>query len=229
MGVAILCVSLACVLLYFPDEGGMLLPKGLRLNPQLVQPPKGYRGADSMNYASVGHLSAGAARPQYARPAALLASNGGAEKQYAAAAGAPIQGAPVGAAPARGPPAGVPAGAGAVAPESPSRGSSREWKRALSAEELQSALNGAADVSELSEADKLDELRAFAPHAATHQLRKALAYAAGDVNHAANAMGRFVPPPSPYRLKAKPKPPPTSPPSPYDWYKRKTTPGVDLL
>ena len=39
---------------YFPEHGGMIVPKGaLRgYDPQIIKPPAGYRGADSMDFAN---------------------------------------------------------------------------------------------------------------------------------------------------------------------------------
>ena len=40
------------MLLYFPLDGGMLLPAGLGYDPQLIKPPSNYRGSDQMDYAA---------------------------------------------------------------------------------------------------------------------------------------------------------------------------------
>ena len=54
MGIAILGVTSLLLFVYFPDMGSMLTRAGaLRYDPQLIKPPKGYRGADSMNYGNV--------------------------------------------------------------------------------------------------------------------------------------------------------------------------------
>ena len=52
LGITILAVTLSCFALYFPESGGMLFKAGaIKYDPQLIKPPAGYRGADSMNYA----------------------------------------------------------------------------------------------------------------------------------------------------------------------------------
>ena len=51
MGIAILGVTSLLVFVYFPDMGSMLTPAGaIKYDPQIIKPPKGYRGADSMEY-----------------------------------------------------------------------------------------------------------------------------------------------------------------------------------
>ena len=51
MGVSILAVTALLVFVYFPEQGGMLFKAGsLPYDPQIIKPPAGYRGADSMNY-----------------------------------------------------------------------------------------------------------------------------------------------------------------------------------
>ena len=37
-------------LLYFPKEGGMLLPPGLPFDPQLIKPDADQKGADELNF-----------------------------------------------------------------------------------------------------------------------------------------------------------------------------------
>jgi len=39
---------------YFPEHGGMIVPKGAlkSYDPQIIKPPTGYRGADSMDFAN---------------------------------------------------------------------------------------------------------------------------------------------------------------------------------
>lgn len=56
MGVLICIINALCVFLYFPDEGSMLCgPKGWgKYDPQIIKPPAGYRGADSMDMSSLG-------------------------------------------------------------------------------------------------------------------------------------------------------------------------------
>jgi NNP family nitrate/nitrite transporter-like MFS transporter len=59
LGITILAVTLTCFGLYFPDEGGMLFGAGaIKYDPQIIKPPAGYRGADSMNYEDVGDSTA---------------------------------------------------------------------------------------------------------------------------------------------------------------------------
>ena len=55
MGILIMIVTALCVFLYFPEEGGMLVgPGGLgKYDPQIIKPPAGYRGADSMDMGAV--------------------------------------------------------------------------------------------------------------------------------------------------------------------------------
>ena len=54
MGICIVATTTLLALLYFPEEGGMFCKAGaLKYDPQLIKPPEGYRGADSMDYASV--------------------------------------------------------------------------------------------------------------------------------------------------------------------------------
>ena len=53
MGIAILGVTSLLIFVYFPDMGSMFTKAGaLKYDPQLVKPPDGYRGADSMEYTS---------------------------------------------------------------------------------------------------------------------------------------------------------------------------------
>jgi len=60
MGIAIMATSPIALLLYFPEEGGGLVRRGGwgSYDPQLVKPPSGYRGADSMDYAAAATLAA---------------------------------------------------------------------------------------------------------------------------------------------------------------------------
>ena len=51
--VVIMGASLIMHLIYFPDEGGILLPKGLPFNPQLVKEKEGQKGADELDFSSV--------------------------------------------------------------------------------------------------------------------------------------------------------------------------------
>ena len=55
MGILIMIVTALCAFLYFPEEGGMFVgPGGLgKYDPQIIKPPAGYRGADSMDMGAV--------------------------------------------------------------------------------------------------------------------------------------------------------------------------------
>jgi len=55
MGITIMIVTCSLLLVYFPDKGSMLTKAGgiPCYDPQLIQPPAGYRGADSMDYSTV--------------------------------------------------------------------------------------------------------------------------------------------------------------------------------
>ena len=45
--------SLIMHFIYFPEEGGILLPKGLPFNPQLVKEKAGQKGADELDFSAV--------------------------------------------------------------------------------------------------------------------------------------------------------------------------------
>jgi NNP family nitrate/nitrite transporter-like MFS transporter len=51
MGIYILVVTALMILVYFPEHGGMLVKAGAlgKYDPQLIKPPEGYRGADSID------------------------------------------------------------------------------------------------------------------------------------------------------------------------------------
>lgn len=55
MGIYIIGITSLLFFVYFPDMGGMLMKKGTlgKYDPQLIAPPKGYRGADSMDFANL--------------------------------------------------------------------------------------------------------------------------------------------------------------------------------
>jgi NNP family nitrate/nitrite transporter-like MFS transporter len=63
MGVTIIVVTASLFFVYFPDMGGMFVPAGAlgSYDPQLIKPPAGYRGADSMDFsqANTGTSNAG--------------------------------------------------------------------------------------------------------------------------------------------------------------------------
>ena len=65
MGYAIIGASLLCALLYFPRDGGLLLPSGLKYDPQLIKPPATYRGSDQMDYGSVSSPVASSYEPAW--------------------------------------------------------------------------------------------------------------------------------------------------------------------
>ena len=50
LGVVIIVLSLSMHAIYFPDEGGILLPPGLKYDPQLVKAEKGQKGADELDF-----------------------------------------------------------------------------------------------------------------------------------------------------------------------------------
>merc|ERR1719240_546672 len=50
LGGAIIGLSLLFFLIYFPDEGGMVLPKGCFIDPQIYKPDVGQRGADELQF-----------------------------------------------------------------------------------------------------------------------------------------------------------------------------------
>ena len=53
MGLTIIGVTALLFLVYFPDMGSMLTPAGaIPYDPQIIKPPAGYRGADSMDYSA---------------------------------------------------------------------------------------------------------------------------------------------------------------------------------
>jgi len=55
MGITIVAVSLILCFMYFPDMGSMFTKAGgiPCYDPQLIKPPKGYRGADSMDFGAM--------------------------------------------------------------------------------------------------------------------------------------------------------------------------------
>jgi NNP family nitrate/nitrite transporter-like MFS transporter len=50
LGWIIVVTSLSMLFIYFPEEGGMVLPKGLRYDPQLVKPKAGAKGSDELDF-----------------------------------------------------------------------------------------------------------------------------------------------------------------------------------
>lgn len=55
MGIYIIAVTALMFFVYFPEHGGMLFKKGGlgKYNPQLIAPPEGYRGADSIDFSAM--------------------------------------------------------------------------------------------------------------------------------------------------------------------------------
>ena len=53
LGIVICCASMIMHFIYFPDEGGILLPPGLPFNPQLVKPKADQKGADQLDFSKV--------------------------------------------------------------------------------------------------------------------------------------------------------------------------------
>jgi NNP family nitrate/nitrite transporter-like MFS transporter len=52
LGAIIIGVSMIMHFIYFPDEGGILLPPGLKYNPQIVKPVQGQKGSDELSFAA---------------------------------------------------------------------------------------------------------------------------------------------------------------------------------
>merc|ERR1712146_731572 len=50
LGGIIMGVSMIMHLIYFPEEGGILLPPGLKYNPQIIKPVQGQKGSDELNF-----------------------------------------------------------------------------------------------------------------------------------------------------------------------------------
>ena len=53
LGCIIIGASMIMHLIYFPEEGGILLPKGLGYNPQLIKEKKNMKGSDELDFANV--------------------------------------------------------------------------------------------------------------------------------------------------------------------------------
>merc|ERR1719198_2310326 len=60
MGIMVIAVTASMFLIYFPDMGGMLFPAGGlgSYDPQIIKPPEGYRGADSMDMKALESMKA---------------------------------------------------------------------------------------------------------------------------------------------------------------------------
>merc|ERR1711988_1612237 len=52
LGIVIVAMSMLMHFIYFPDEGGILLPKGLPFNPQLIKEKSDQRGADQLDFSA---------------------------------------------------------------------------------------------------------------------------------------------------------------------------------
>ena len=50
LGWIVIVTSVSMFFLYFPEEGGMVLPKGLPYDPQLVKPKAGAKGSDELDF-----------------------------------------------------------------------------------------------------------------------------------------------------------------------------------
>jgi nitrate/nitrite transporter NarK len=50
LGWIVILTSFSMFFLYFPEEGGMVLPKGLPYDPQLVKPKAGAKGSDELDF-----------------------------------------------------------------------------------------------------------------------------------------------------------------------------------
>ena len=53
LGIVILLGNLLMFGIFFPGEGGILLPKGLGFNPQLIKESAGQKGADQLDFSNV--------------------------------------------------------------------------------------------------------------------------------------------------------------------------------
>ena len=144
------------VLLYFPLDGGMLLPAGLGYDPQLIKPPSNYRGSDQMDYAAA-MAAAGIVvkgkRPEFLDKIASLSEPPPPDAKALDATSEP-------------PPA--PETSMAAAPETSAAAPAAPPAAAPAAPPPE------RDESRMSEEDKLDELRLIAPGLSTSELRSAL-------------------------------------------------------
>ena len=67
LGIVIISVSMIQHLLYFPKEGGMLLPPGLPFDPQLIKPAADQKGADELDFKGKTGVLSGASTPDVSR------------------------------------------------------------------------------------------------------------------------------------------------------------------
>jgi nitrate/nitrite transporter NarK len=60
MRLGIVIMTLSCIMhfIYFPEEGGILLPPGLPFNPQLIKEKKGQKGSDELDFSKTTTTSA---------------------------------------------------------------------------------------------------------------------------------------------------------------------------
>merc|ERR1711990_584191 len=54
LGVVILVGSLSMLAIFFPGEGGIILPKSFPYNPQLVKEAEGQKGSDQLDFSKTG-------------------------------------------------------------------------------------------------------------------------------------------------------------------------------
>ena len=54
LGISVISLTALVIFMYFPEEGGMFVgPNSLgSYDPQVIKPPKDYKGADQMDYAA---------------------------------------------------------------------------------------------------------------------------------------------------------------------------------
>merc|ERR1719258_47641 len=53
LGIVIIVGSLSMLLIFFPGEGGVFLPKTFPYNPQLIKESEGQKGADELDFNKV--------------------------------------------------------------------------------------------------------------------------------------------------------------------------------
>jgi len=49
-----MCVTLVHFGLFFPGEGGMILPKDFKYDPQWIKPLEGAKGSDDLDFSKMG-------------------------------------------------------------------------------------------------------------------------------------------------------------------------------
>ena len=60
LGTVIIIASMIMHLIYFPEEGGILTPKGLGFNPQLIKEKAGQKGSDELDFSKASATEGGA-------------------------------------------------------------------------------------------------------------------------------------------------------------------------